>query len=132
MIEAFIFLLAGVVTSITGITYLKKYKTLKKKGSSAEGIIFETQNEDAFLNIRTPVVRFLTHTNQWITGTSDLFTLPGLYKSGQKVTLLYNNQNPKQFIILSKSNTFSLYILIAIGIASSLWGIYLLLIIIKS
>ncbi len=127
MIEAISISLVGVIISFTGITSLKRIKDLERKGLFAEGVIFETRNEDAFLNIRIPVVRFLTHANQWVTATSDFLTFPGFYKPGQKVTIQYSEQNPKLFIITSKSNKLLLYTLIIIGIACLLWGIALLI-----
>ena len=110
------------------ISYLNVSKILKK-GIKAEGVIFSSRVSDSFnnINLSYPVVRFLTATDEWITETSTISLIPGFYKEGNKVTVMYDPENPKKFVLQSTSNKLMGVVLAIIGFILFIIGVYNLL-----
>ncbi len=128
MIEYIIILAVGVVLVILALSLSQKQNNIKKTGITAEGIVYDLlHDQSTSFNFRYPVIRFLTLTQEWITETANIGMFPGFYKKGQKVTVVYNQQNPKQFIIDSKTNILITYILLIIGCILILLGTYKLI-----
>ena len=71
---------------------------------------------NANTNAGYPIIRFLTKENDWITEKSNIGTIPGLYKNGEKLIIVYENGNPKNFYIKNIKSYSVPYIMIAIAI----------------
>ena len=75
---------------------------LRKEGIKSSGVIISkevdtlTHNTN---NVSYPQIKFLTADNEWIIATSKIGTLPFLYKIGQKVSVIYQKENPNNFIV---------------------------------
>lgn len=108
-------LIGGGVALSAGLGIFKKTGELKEKGANAEGIVFRMEGGESRLEITTggdqfsdfnasyPVIRFLTADQVWITGKPSS-PVHNLYKEGQTVKVVYNKENPAEFIIASKFN----------------------------
>jgi hypothetical protein len=89
-----------------GLSLRRSNSKLLKTGKPSEGIVFDfvySDNSDS--NVRYPIIRFVTSDQQWITEKYNFSGLPGSFKKGQKVNVLYNPDDPKEFIIKSNATT---------------------------
>lgn len=129
MIEGIVLIIIAIALLYVSIFTLQRYDRIVKNGQETEGVIFDISSSDNLdtATISYPVVRFLTETQQWVTEKSPVSIIPGSYKKGQKITIIYCIEKPSDFFIKS-NNTRS--ILIAITIAAIIFfaiGVYLLL-----
>lgn len=128
MIEYIVAIIVGVVMIIFVLNASRKQNKIKKTGLITEGIVFELLNDaSSSFNVRHPVIRFLTLNEQWITETANIGLSPGFYKKGQKVTVIYDPNDPKQFIIDSKIGSRIIYAIIILGSLLILFGTYKLI-----
>lgn len=99
------------------IINLKKISTIKKKGVSADGIIFDlTSTANTSMKFQLPIIRFLTKEETWVTEEAKIGLPYGIYKKGQKVKVLYNRDQPKEFFIVSLVTLVILYGFLIVGI----------------
>ena len=103
-------LVGGGIALAIGTSISKKNRKLKEAGVAAEGIVFDLQNGDdrvtvterdglgSLFNANYPVIRFLTADQVWITGKPSSFA-HNHYKAGQTVKVIYNKEDPAEFII---------------------------------
>ncbi|AFD07069.1 DUF3592 domain-containing protein [Solitalea canadensis] len=125
----------GTTLLLYTLFYQFKSDELIKTGISVEGIIFTVEEINSFNTHKTYyqdiTVRFLTIDNEWITAkyNPDLqLSYSGQYFIGEKISIKYNQENPQEFIILSKqSNKLSKIGLATIGVILMSYGIYLYL-----
>ena len=128
MEQAVILIIVSLVVALIGIINLNKYKKITATGVEADGIIFDIETSPT-LNSTTvtyPIVRFLTEKNEWITQKASVSLIPGLYKKGQRVKVVYLNDKPTDFFIKSKFTTTVIFLMIALGLALFVYGIFLL------
>lgn len=126
--EGLFIIAIGVILIYVAIQFQSRTKQILKKGIQTKGVIFDilgSDNPDS--SAMYPLVRFVTSENVWITEKYNISTIPGLLKKGQKVTVIYNPDNPKEFIIKSPINSFIPKFLIALSIVILAAGIYKLL-----
>jgi len=95
---------------------------LRKIGIQTEGIIFDTvpsDNPDS--RAVYPLIRFVTSEKLWITEKYSISTIPGVNKKGDKVTVVYDPNNPKDFFIKSPLTSLmpKLIIILAFGISAA-------------
>ena len=64
------------------------------------------------------LLQFVFNEKEWITEKSNIGTIPGLHKNGEKVNIVYEIDNPQNFYI-KNNKTYSVPYII-IGIASIL------------
>jgi len=108
------------------LTYVqrKKYASLLKKGKQADGIVFDFesggQDSPAY-----PIIRFVTEKQEWVTKTASM-NLPS-FKQGSKVTVIYDPENPGDFVINPESAAFLQIVFIVLGCAAIIGGVCLLL-----
>ncbi|MES1159923.1 MAG: DUF3592 domain-containing protein [Bacteroidota bacterium] len=103
----YILISAGILMMI--IPFFKKSnpEELAKKGERCDGIIFKVVYERTLSNGGTAgedtiTVRFVTQKQEWITenlDTDDMILWTGKYKEGQKVRVVYNPDNPTEFML---------------------------------
>jgi uncharacterized protein DUF3592 len=128
MIDFLIIILVGVILIMLSLYFTFQFRIIKKKGVQVDGIIFDLEPSSSG-SIRTtyPVVRFLTKEQEWITLTSKIGVVPGVYKKGAKVSIIYEPENPQNFLINSKFTTTVPSIILLIGILVVAIGFILLL-----
>ena len=95
-------------------------------GESAEGVVFDLVHKSEGVdegNTTYPIIRFVTRNGEWITeqnSTSSLFV-----KKEKKVEVLYNPENPKEFVAdLGMPSNLILPSFLLIGLALIAFGIY--------
>jgi hypothetical protein len=124
--SSLIFLIIGIGFLVVYFIAKQKYKRLLENGIEVEGVIngFE-QSGSLSDNSRFPIVRFQTKEGVLITEKADISLPPFLLKEGQKVTVVYNNLNPKEFN-LKTTFDFSkfVYVIIIISVVFIAVGLY--------
>jgi hypothetical protein len=95
----------GLALLYVAFTFRTSVKKLSKNGQQTEGIIFDFIESDNLDNqIKYPIIRFVTTKKIWITEQYNISPFAGFFKKGKKVIVVYNPDNPKEFIVKSKMN----------------------------
>jgi hypothetical protein len=124
-----IFITISIVLFIIAIKLNSTKKYLKNTGINTKGTIIQ-KKFDPLLNsgnLSYPEVRFLTENKEWITVTSKIGVFPFAYKLGQEVSIIYEKENPKNFIINERFIQIVPAIMIAMSILFFSIGIYSLI-----
>ena len=125
--ESYILLMVGLVFFYWGIILRRSTGRLLKSGKVAEGVVFDfADSEMTNSQVRYPVIRFVTSDQKWITEKSSTSGFPALQK-GQKVSVLYNPDNPKEFIIRTKMTRFTPYLIFILATMLLVAGIFQIL-----
>ena len=132
--QPYIVLAFGIVLMLVSLFYQSKPKLMEKTGERCEGIIFQLGYSNSLgpdmtgSNLKDKVtVRFVTKNKEWITQDlhSDFMTFyTGQYKEGDKVVVIYNPENPSEFMAETKQSprtarlvfVFAGLVLVGIGI----------------
>jgi len=126
--ESIFLIIVGLALAYFAIRVQFNANKLRKKGIKTDGIIFDTvQSDNPDSGVIYPLVRFVTSKNEWITEKYNVGTTYWLLKKGQKITVIYNPENPKEFIIKSAMNALVPIFLAVLSIAILARGIYGLL-----
>ncbi len=115
MIGIIISMIIAVIIIIISVTIKNNLKNISKNGVEVEGIVFDSELSTLGTASTYPVVRFLTKENNWVTEKSSIATMPGFYKKGEKVQIIYRDQEPNKFYINDGRTTSVPIILIVIG-----------------
>ena len=99
-----ILLTASIIFLLIAVGIYINFQKILKQGVAAEGIIFSIQKDSTGGNIQLslPVIRFTTLSGEWITEIYKVGLFPGFYKAGDKVTVVYDADNRKNFCIKIK------------------------------
>jgi hypothetical protein len=129
MIQAILLIILSIVVIAFAIIAWGKYKKISTAGTEAEGIIFDMDSFPGAYDatITYPIVRFLTEKNEWITQKASVSIIPGTYKKGQKITVVYLKDNPTDFFIKSTWSTTVFIVMIFIGLFLTAYGTYALI-----
>lgn len=112
----------GIGMIVAFFVHTRKVKRLNSNGIEVEGIVFNIEMSDGS---ERPVIRFLTTEELWITEAYHIGTLPASFKRGQKVKVVYNPEDPKDFILRSnKATSYVPSIILVAGMFLLMWGIY--------
>lgn len=126
--EGLIIVAIGIALFYVAFKFRINTKNIAKNGEQAEGVVFDIVESD---NIKSqakyPIIRFVTSKKEWITEQYNISTLPGLFKKGQKVTIVYNPDNPKEFFVKSAITSIAPILAIALAIVILAAGVYKLL-----
>ncbi len=96
--QAILLLLMGIVFIVGSSVMKKKKRKILENGIETEGVIFQMSNDGSFNNDSYPIIRFITKKQEWITEQYDV-SGPFLNKPGKKITVVYNPDNPKEFVV---------------------------------
>jgi len=112
-----LFILVGVLVMILPFTKSTSAKTLATKGERCEGIVFQLGykersglwlQDDSDIKVKDKItIRFVTNKQEWITAdldTESMLLWTGQYKEGDRVTVIYNPENPNEFTIETKQS----------------------------
>ncbi|OCX50714.1 hypothetical protein BEL04_18415 [Mucilaginibacter sp. PPCGB 2223] len=81
---------------------------IKKRGIKAEAIIVELVEkvtkgniDNNFVDKTTyyPVIRYTTHHWDHLTKQHDVSFEPGVFKTGDKITIIYDSKNPDRYVV---------------------------------
>ncbi|MBN8721261.1 MAG: DUF3592 domain-containing protein [Sediminibacterium magnilacihabitans] len=129
MIQGLILLAFAIFLVLAAIVTLTKYKKISNSGVEVEGIVFDLESSSTTNSptLTFPVIRFLTKKNEWITQKASVSIIPGSYKKGQKITVVYQIDKPTVFFIKSNWTNAVLALMIIIGLTITILGIYILI-----
>ncbi|MBS1744991.1 MAG: hypothetical protein JST21_02350 [Bacteroidetes bacterium] len=128
MVTSIVLIIISLIIVIIAIKLLINIRKISKEGIEVKGVVFDvakvggTEN-----NISYPIIRFLTIENNWITKSSKIGTIPGIYKQGKEVTIVYQSNNPNNFYIKDKFTYFIPVIMVTIALLLLLYGVFVLI-----
>ena len=132
--QPYIILVLGIILIVVALFYQSKTKLLETTGERCEGIIFQLDygnslSSDGTSSLKDKItVRFVTKNKEWITQNlhSDfMISYTGQYKEGNKVVVIYNPENPSEFMVETKqSPTTARLVFIFIGLLFVGMGVY--------
>jgi hypothetical protein len=114
-------LIFGLAFLIIALAFFFKLKKISRNGIKTEGSVFDVEYKQNY-RIPYPVIRFLTADNVWITQTPDYWSNDTVPVKGDKVHIIYNPDNPADFVVAGKSNRVRPFILIGLCFII-LWGV---------
>jgi hypothetical protein len=117
-------IIIGVILIFLAIKILNNFKSISKEGVNVKGIVFEfEQIASTGTSVSYPIVRFLTLQNEWITQKSTAGVVPGFYKKGEELNIIYQKDNPNKFYVKDKKTSSVPLIIIAIALVLIILGI---------
>jgi hypothetical protein len=132
--QPYIILAFGIILIIVALFYQSKTKLLETMGERCEGIIFQLDygnslGSDGPSSFKDKItVRFVTKNKEWITQdlhTDFVLAYTGQYKEGDKVVVIYNPENPSDFMVETKqSQTMGKLVFLFVGLVFVGVGIY--------
>ncbi|AXY73726.1 DUF3592 domain-containing protein [Paraflavitalea soli] len=110
----------GAVFMLIPLVFLFKWRKMNNTGIRTEGTIVEFQRRK---NARSafPVVTFQTIGNISITKVPDFSSFPTKVKVGDKVSIIYNPDDPNDFIVESGPGRSIAFLLIGLALII-IWG----------
>ncbi len=119
----------GLVFIPVSVSYRKKINRLQSTGIEVTGIVFDiVYRSNMPGNIRSnryPIIRFLTVENKWM--TEEYKNSIGLFKKGKKVTVVYNPEDPKDFIVNNQALKYIPTVFLIFGVMAICYGLLNLL-----
>ena len=134
-IQIIVFLILGAAAIFAFLKFQEKRKKVIENGIEVTGIVFESSKNAPVdytnsTNFKSnhPTIRFVTKEGLWITEQAEYGVSGFFLKQGQEVTVIYNADNPKEFIYKTSTDLSKIgYLFLIIGIASisiALWFAY--------
>lgn len=118
-------IILGLALIIGGYTLLRKLDKMKQNGVLVEGIIFSFDGSSSYSgNDSGPVIRFVTKEGVWVTKEYSEGISHSFMKSGQKVRVIYDPDNPENFVVSSTTPKWLPYLLLVIGFGVFGYGTY--------
>jgi hypothetical protein len=119
----------GLVLILLSLKSTEKKKRVIANGIETDGIIFSFESSGISDSSAVyPVIRFVTKEGVWITELADMVLPRYLLKEGQKVRVIYNADNPKEFVCKTTFDFAKLsYVFLIAGflcIAGGFWMLY--------
>lgn len=124
--ENLFFPLFGLAWIIVGIYLWRRSEHLLRNGVKTHGVIYKFAEQAGMdSGLIHPVVSFKTVEKQiWITQKLNIGTTPSMYKIGQKVTMIYDPEDPTKVTLVSSFlNVWVPRLFVAIGGAFLVYGI---------
>ena len=124
MIELIILITCSLASILISVNIIFNINKIKRNGIETNGIVFDIEQSVMMDNNASyPLIRFLTVQNVWITKSSRIGVIPGIYKKGQNVIVVYQNDHPEKFFIKSRLTYLVPLIMIIIAIIIAIVGI---------
>jgi len=117
--------LSGLIFIIFYIARYKKSKDYQKNGIRTQGTVVEVS---LFYDSRQeryyyPIVKYALQDGTWVTEKYSDGSYPSLFKKGEQVELIYKQEDPSSYIIISKTKHVDKIFLI-IGVLAILFFLY--------
>ena len=123
-----VLLMLGVAAIFAFFKVREKKKRIIENGVEVKGVVFEYDNISIGKQEPFPVIRFVTKEGLWITEKADAALSRNILKEGQEVMVVYNSENPKEFIYKTSFDLSVIYYLFLIAgvicIIMGLWFAY--------
>jgi hypothetical protein len=134
-IQIIIFLILGAAAIFAFFKFHEKRQKIIENGIEVKGIVFEYSENtpvdyitSTSLRSNCPTIRFVTKDGLWITKQADYVSSDFFLKQGQEVTVIYNADNPQEFIYKTSTDLSKFgYLFLISGIVSvsiALWFAY--------
>lgn len=124
-----VFLVIGAVFIYVSVQFKDKRKMLLKNGVETEGVInsFDTSSGINSMSTTSPIIRFQTKEKKLIEQKASIAPPKFLLKEGQKVIVIYNPDNPTEYIFKTTSFDFSKmsYVALIFGVVFLLIGLWM-------
>ncbi len=129
IINIIIPIFVGSVSILLSLKLTEKKKRIIANGIETNGVIFSFESPEISDSSSVyPVIRFVTKEGVWITELADIALPRFLLKEGQKVRVIYNADNPKEFVYKTTFDVTNLsYVFLVAGflfIAGGFWMLY--------
>lgn len=96
MDDGLVILLISSIILIVGVAIHQKWKHLRMHGKVADGIVFKIEYRSSNDRSGTPIVRFLTDKQEWITTEIDRVGVS--IEEGARVTVVYDPEEPTKVV----------------------------------
>jgi hypothetical protein len=129
IIDILVPFVVGALFVIISSKLKEKKMRIIENAEKVEGVVFdyESQTTEGY-SFANPIIRFVTKDGLWITKAADIGVPKFFLKKGSKVSVLYNRNNPQEFVFKTYFDFTVVYTLLMIVgfalIAISLWLAY--------
>lgn len=118
-------LIVGLVLALIGFSFLKKYCKVRKTSVKSVGKVVDHRKVDATKNMPAGFLAIADYevNGKMVRGTA---TYPAAqkYAIGYPMELLWNKENPKQFVPIAFTRAMQFYaLLLPVGMALAIWGV---------
>jgi len=123
-----VFLVVGTVAIYVALQLMDKRKVLVQDGVETDGIIngFETTNGINNMSASYPIIRFQTKEKKLIEQKASIAPPRFLLKEGQKVIVIYNPDNPTEYIFKTTFDFSKIsYVILVFGVVFLLLGLWM-------
>ncbi|MFT3936307.1 MAG: DUF3592 domain-containing protein [Chitinophagaceae bacterium] len=123
-IQGIIFMSIGLACVVIGRMQINKRKNIIANGVEVDGVVFDTIYEGyGDESFEYPIIRFVTKKDMlWITEKYEV-SITGFMNKGEKVRVVYDATNPKNFIVKTSFDTsLFFYALPVIGLVLFIIG----------
>jgi hypothetical protein len=126
MNDLYIFLATGIIFILVSVIRLIQLSRIRKSGIRTEGVIqdFTNDSTSSTNNVRYPIVKFSSDSGITYRESIKISWSPKNFSIGDKIDIIYEKNNPKNFVIQSKLIFFILMFFLFIGIATILFAIF--------
>lgn len=111
----------GLAFMLIALIFLFKMKKMTRTGIKTEGTVVDVEHRKNSKSVY-PVIRFQTTGNEWISKTPGFFTFAKVPVKGDTVKVIYNPDNPTDFVVESNANPVTPFLLIGLSFIL-LWGV---------
>lgn len=128
MTTSIILIIISFLVILIALKQLSNVRKISNHGTEVKGIVFNVEQlVGTYNNISYPIVRFLTKENDWVVKSSRIGLIPGIYKKGKEVSVIYQNDNPNNFFIKDKLIYLIPISMLIIASLLTIFGIFFLI-----
>jgi hypothetical protein len=126
--EGILIIVIGIALLYVAYKFRLNIQKIAKNGIETEAVVFDiVSRNNIFTQTSYPVIRFVTTKKEWITEEYSIGTTPSFLKKGQKITVVYSPDNPKEFIVKSRITSAAPILFIILAIIILAIGVYKLI-----
>ncbi len=118
-------LIVGLLLAFIGFTFVMKYSKIRKTTVKSIGKVVDHRKSDGTKNMPAGFLAIADYKvdGKTVRGIST-FPVAQKYSLGYNMELLYNKDNPKNFIPMAFTSAMAIYgLLLPIGMALAIWGV---------
>jgi hypothetical protein len=97
--ESILIVAMGIVLLYVALKFRLITQKIARNGIETEGVVCDIIPGNKVDSC--PLIQFVTLEKEWITEEYSISTISGFLKKGQKVTVVYNPDNPRNFFVKS-------------------------------
>ncbi len=118
-------IIIGLLLALIGFSFLMKYRNIRKTTKKSVGKVVDHRKVDSTKNMPAGFLAIADYKveSKTVRGIST-FPVAQKYSVGYNLELLYNKDNPKNFIPMAFTRAMEIYgLLLPIGMALAIWGV---------